>query len=109
VKGTTRQIEEMDMLTMDTQNTRRSVSVVAAVAIVAFGGLVLDQGHTSALRSGTVEVGELTPIGLEKLAQVTLPEIFITAERPATQGQRFASDAKSRPAGSIAVAAGTAR
>ncbi len=97
------------MLTMVTQNTRRSVSAVAAMAIVAFGGLVLDQGHLAAAPYGTVEVGELTPIGLEKLAQVTLPEIVITAERPAPQGQRFASDAKSRRAGSVAVSVGTAR
>ena len=97
------------MLTMVTQNTRRSVSAVAAMAIVAFGGLVLDQGHLAAAPNGTVEVGELTPIGLEKLAQVTLPEIVITAERPAAQGQRFASDAKSHRAGSVAVSAGTTR
>ena len=97
------------MLTMVTQNTRRSVSAVAALAIVAFGGLVLDQGHLAAAPYGTVEIGELTPVGLEKLAQVTLPEIVITAERPAAQGQRFASYAKSHRAGSVAVSAGIAR
>jgi hypothetical protein len=69
------------MLTMVTQNTRRLVSGIAAMAIVAFGGFALDQGHISAAPYGTVEVGELTPIGLEKLAQVTLPEIVVTAAR----------------------------
>lgn len=97
------------MLTMVTQNTRRLVSAVAATAIVAFGGVALDQGHTAALPHGTVEVGELTPIGLEKLAQVTLPEIFITAERPAAQGQRFAADTKAHGAGAVAAVAGDVR
>jgi len=69
------------MLTMTTENTRRSVSAVAAMAIVAFAGLTLDQGHIAAAPFGTVEVGELTPVGLEKLAQATLPEIVVTAER----------------------------
>ncbi len=69
------------MLTMITENTRRSISAVAAVAIVAFAGLALDQGHIAAAPLGTVEVGELTPVGLEKLAQATLPEIVVTAER----------------------------
>lgn len=69
------------MLTMVTQNTRRSVSAVAAMAIVAFAGLTFDQAHFSAAPLGTVEIGELTPVGLEKLAQVTLPEIVVTAER----------------------------
>ena len=94
------------MLTMVTQNTRRLVSAVAATAIVAFGGFTLDQGHISAAPHGTVEVGELTPIGLEKLAQVTLPEIFITAERPAAQGQRFA---KAHGAAAVAAVAGDLR
>jgi len=94
------------MFTTYTNTQRKAVSGLAAVAVLAVMGLTLDQGHTSALPSGTVEVGELTPIGLEKLAQVTLPEIFITAERPAAQGQRFATDAKARPAGGVAAVAG---
>ena len=69
------------MLTMISENTRRSVSAVAAMAIVAFAGLALDQGHIAAAPFGTVEVGELTPVALEKLAQATLPEIVVTAGR----------------------------
>ena len=72
------------MFTMLTENTRRVTSAVAAVAVVAFAGLTLDQGHVGALPEGTVEVGELTPVNLMQLAQVTLPEIVITGERVAT-------------------------
>jgi len=97
------------MLTMITQKTQRSVSAVAAIAIVAFAGFTFDQAHLAAAPLGTVEVGELTPIGLERLAQVTLPEIVITAERPAAQGQRFATQTKSQRAGAVAAAAGTVR
>ena len=71
------------MFTMLTENTRRVTSAVAAVAVVAFAGLTLDQGHVGALPQGTVEVGELTPVNLMQLAQVTLPEIVVTGERVA--------------------------
>ena len=97
------------MFAMVTESTRRTISAVAAVAVVAFTGLTLEQGHLGALPQGTVEVGELTPIGIEKLAQVTLPEIVITAERPASQGPRFGSDVTTRRGGSVAVSAGTTR
>jgi hypothetical protein len=69
------------MFTMLTENTRRVTSAVAAVAVVAFAGLALDQGHVNALPEGTVEVGELTPVNLMQLAQVTLPEIVVTGAR----------------------------
>ena len=69
------------MLTMVTENTGRSISAVVAMAIVAFAGLTLNQAHIAAAPLGTVEVGELTPNGLETLAQAMLPEIVVTAER----------------------------
>jgi hypothetical protein len=69
------------MFTMLTENTRRTVSTVAAVAVVAFTGLTLDQGHLGALPQGTVEVGELTPVNVMQMAQVTLPEIVVTGQR----------------------------
>ena len=69
------------MLTMVTQKTRRSVSAVAAMAIVFAAGFTFEQGHMAAAPYGTVEAGELTPVGLEKLVQTTLPEIVVTAER----------------------------
>jgi hypothetical protein len=69
------------MFTMLTENTRRTFGTVAAVAIVAFTGLTLDQGHLGALPQGTVEVGELTPVNVMQLAQVTLPEIVVTGQR----------------------------
>ena len=71
------------MFTMVTESTRRTVSAVAAVAVVAFAGLTLEQGHLGALPAGTVEVGELVPVNLMQLASVTLPEIVVTAERVA--------------------------
>lgn len=83
---------------------RRLFSGVAAVAVIAFSGLVLDQAHLSAAPYGTVEVGELTPVGIERLAQVTLPEIVVTAARPAAEGQRFATQATTRRAGAVAAA-----
>jgi len=69
------------MFTMLTENTRRMVGTVAAVAVVAFTGLTLDQGHLGALPQGTVEVGELTPVNVMQMAQVTLPEIVVTGQR----------------------------
>ncbi len=69
------------MLTMVAQNTRRSISAVMAMAMVAFMALAIDQGHVAAAPRGTVEVGQLTPVGLDRLAQATLPEIVVTAQR----------------------------
>ena len=69
------------MFTMLTENTRRSFSAVAAVAVVAFTGVTLDQGHLGALPQGTVEVGELTPVNVMQMASVTLPEVVVTGER----------------------------
>lgn len=69
------------MLKMDTQNTQRSVSAVTAMAIVAFAGLVFDQAHLSAAPHGIVEVGELTPVRMDQLANATLPEIVIEGRR----------------------------
>ena len=69
------------MFTMLTENTRRVTSAVAAVAVVAFAGLTLDQGHVGGMPEGTVEVGELTPVNLMQMVQVTLPEVVVTAER----------------------------
>ncbi len=36
------------MFTMVAQNTRKTFSAVAAVAIVSFGGLVMDQAYLAA-------------------------------------------------------------
>jgi hypothetical protein len=76
-----RQRKEKVMFTMVTESTRRTFSAVAAVAVVAFTGLTLEQGHLGALPQGTVEVGELTPIDVMQLASVTLPEIVVTGQR----------------------------
>jgi len=99
--------EEKDMFTMLTENTRRATSAVAAVAVVAFAGLALDQGHVGALPAGTVEVGELTPVNLMQLVQVTLPEIVVTGER-IEHGARHARAAQPALLPALAAAAGKA-
>ena len=70
------------MFTMVAQNTRTTVSAVAAIAIVSFGGLVMDQAYLAAAPKGLVEVGELTALdGAISLAQ--LPEVVVVAKREA--------------------------
>jgi|GEM_PF-2528525 hypothetical protein len=68
------------MFTMLNQNTRRMVSAVSAVAVVAFSGLVLDQGHLGTMPDGVVEVGEMQPYNLMQLVSTTFPEIVVTAQ-----------------------------
>jgi hypothetical protein len=71
------------MFTMVAQNTRKTFSAVAAMAIVSFGGLVMDQAYLAAAPRGTVEVGELTALdGATLLAQ--LPEVVVVARRDGT-------------------------
>ena len=70
------------MFTMVAQSTRKTVSAVAAIAIVSFGGLVMDQAYLAAAPKGMVEVGELTVLdGATSLAQ--LPEVVVVAKREA--------------------------
>ena len=70
------------MFTMVAQSTRKTVSAVAAIAIVSFGGLVMDQAYLAAAPKGMVEVGELTALdGAIALAQ--LPEVVVVAKREA--------------------------
>lgn len=69
------------MFTMVAQNTRKTISAVAAVAIVSFSGLVLDQAHVAAAPRGTIEVGELTPVGDAGMAIAALPEVVVVAKR----------------------------
>jgi len=70
------------MFTMVAENTRKTFSAVAAVAIVSFGGLVMDQAYLAAAPKGIVEVGELTALyGAIALAQ--LPEVMVVAKREA--------------------------
>jgi len=65
----------------NTQSTRKTISAVAAVAIVAFGGLVMDQAHLAAAPAGTVEVGELTLVADAGTAIAALPEVIVVAKR----------------------------
>jgi len=72
------------MFTMVTDNARRVFSAVAAVAVVAFGALAMDQGHLGAAPRGVVEVGDFTILNPERLVHVTLPEVVVTAARIGT-------------------------
>jgi hypothetical protein len=69
------------MFTMVSKNTRMAVSAAAAVAIVSFGGLVMDQGYLAAAPRGTVEVGELTAIGGGATRLAQLPEVVVVGKR----------------------------
>ncbi len=84
------------MFTSYADTSRQALSGLIAVAIVAFGAVVVDQAHLAAAPRGTVEVGQLTPVGLDRLAQATLPEIVVTASRPAARDQRFATRTQAR-------------
>lgn len=79
------------MFTMVAQNTRKTISAVAAVAIVSFSGLVLDQAHLAAAPSGTIEVGELTPVGEAGMAIAALPEVVVVAKRETPASAGFAA------------------
>ena len=69
------------MFTMVAENTRKTMSAVAAVAIVSAGGLVMDQAHLASAPRGTVEVGELTLVADGQIARVMLPEVVVVAKR----------------------------
>lgn len=79
------------MFTMVAKSTRMTVSAVAAVAIVSFGAVALDQAHIASARRGTVEIGELTPIDAAQIASVDLPEVAVIAKRAAPAEAQLAS------------------
>jgi hypothetical protein len=68
------------MFTLVAESTRKTFSATAALAIVSFGGLVMDQAYLAAAPQGTIEIGELTALdGSARLAQ--LPEVVVVAKR----------------------------
>lgn len=69
------------MFTSTTPRIQRTAGTMAAIFVVAFAGLMFEHGHHGALPQGVVEVGELTPINLEQLAMVTLPEVEVVGSR----------------------------
>jgi len=69
------------MFTIVAENTRKSMSAVAAIAIVTASGLVMDQAHLASAPRGTIEIGELTLVDNDQLAQVMLPEVVVLAKR----------------------------
>ena len=69
------------MFTMVAESTRKTFSAVAAVAIVSFGGLVMDQAHLAAAPRGTIEIGELTSVDSGGFVLAQLPEVVVVAKR----------------------------
>ena len=79
------------MFTMYTNSTRMAVSALAAVAIVSFNAVALDQAHIASAPKGTVEIGELTLVEPVPLALVSLPEVTVVAKREAPAEASFAA------------------
>jgi len=79
------------MLTMVAKSTRMTVSAVAAVAIVSFSAVALDQAHIAAAPRGIVEVGELTLVDTTASALATLPEVTVVAKREAPATAYFSA------------------
>jgi len=79
------------MFTIVEKSTRRTVSAMAAVAIVSLSGLVMDQAYIAAAPRGIVEVGELTLVSEAQMATVTLPEVTVVAKRVSHGNAMFAA------------------
>jgi hypothetical protein len=69
------------MFTMVAESTRKGFSAAAAIAIVSFGGLVMDQAHLAAAPQGTVEIGPLTALDDSATTLARLPEVVVVAKR----------------------------
>jgi hypothetical protein len=69
------------MFTMINDPSRRIFSAFAAVAVVGFAGLAMEQGYMASAPRGVVELGELVPVAQAEIAQVEFPEIEVTASR----------------------------
>jgi hypothetical protein len=106
------------MFTMVAQSTRKTFSALAAITIVSFGGLVMDQAYLAAAPRGTIEIGELTAVDgavtqlpevvvlakrepVHQFAAAQLPEIVVVAKRVATMVAK--DDAKHRQSPAINV------
>jgi len=79
------------MLNRYANSTRMAVSAVAAVAIVSFNAVALDQAYIASAPNGIVEVGELTLVEAAPLAAVRLPEVIVVAKREAPAEASFAA------------------
>src|SRR5688572_31877880 len=84
------------MFTLAAESTRKTFSAAAALAIVSFGGLVMDQAYLAAAPQGSIEIGELTALdGRATLAQ--LPEVVVVAKREsATRSEEHTSELQSQ-------------
>lgn len=75
----------------NTQNSRKTISAAAAVAIVAFSGLIMDQAHLASAPAGTIEIGELTPVSDAGMTVAALPEVIVVARRESAFSANFAA------------------
>lgn len=80
------------MFTMINESTRRMVSAFAAVAVVGFSAMTLDQAHIAAAPKGVVEIGELVPVAAAQVARVEFPELEVRASRLTSQPALFAGE-----------------
>ena len=69
------------MFTMFANSTRLAATTAAAVAIVSFGAVAMDQSYIASAPRGTVEIGELTMLDSAQTASVMLPEVTVVAKR----------------------------
>ena len=69
------------MFTLVAESTRKTFSAAAAVAIVSFGGLAMDQSYLASAPRGTIEIGELTSVDNSGIVPAQLPEVVVIAKR----------------------------
>jgi hypothetical protein len=81
------------MNTLIYRNYRFFAATLATVVIVGLTGLTLDRGHRGALRTGTVEIGELTTVMVGETAIVTLPAVVVVGSRDVLLADRDANHA----------------
>ena len=77
------------MLTMYANSTRMAISAAAAVAIVSFNAVALDQAHIASAPEGTIEIGELTLVETSRMGVASLPEVMVVARREAPAEASF--------------------
>jgi hypothetical protein len=71
--------KEFAMLTLVSRDLRRLTSAIAAVAIVSFGLLAVDQGHGRAV--GAPDIANDVAASGESTEIMTLPEVVVVATR----------------------------
>jgi hypothetical protein len=81
------------MNTLIYRNYRFFAATLATVVIVGLTGLTLDRGHRGALRTGTVEIGELTTVMVGETVIAALPTVVVFGSRDVQLADRNANHA----------------